>query len=273
LTSLDSSYKFDLRWTNNPCRPSWTTEEIMSPVLAISLLISLQAPGPSADPPANPPANSDVRRVPDDKWVPEPGDTAEIYSKDGSDIIAAFDIFAYGDLIKAGIANDIDGVRELGKQRRVGNIPDETPVLVIEAHDNPFIAPGPFLELRIIDGQYKGLKIFAPNYWVARVVRIPKPVQQVRTVRPETPAEKNARIKAEARDRLWVEQLLRQAKAREDQDKAASLLRLGQTLEKSGAIKGALSYYRETIEKYPQTPPAKTAAERVKMLEAPQPDR
>lgn len=49
--------------------------------------------------------------------------------------------------------------------------------------------------------------------------------------------------------------------------KAASLLKLGQNLEKADKTTAALGYYRQVVKDYPGTPAAKTAAERIKALE------
>jgi len=46
--------------------------------------------------------------------------------------------------------------------------------------------------------------------------------------------------------------------------RAATLLRLGQSLEKSGKTAAALSYFRQIVKDFPATPAAKTAAERIK---------
>jgi YHS domain-containing protein len=48
--------------------------------------------------------------------------------------------------------------------------------------------------------------------------------------------------------------------------KAASLLRLGQALEKAGKTSGALDYYRQVVKDYPDSTQAKTAADRIKAL-------
>ena len=48
--------------------------------------------------------------------------------------------------------------------------------------------------------------------------------------------------------------------------RAASLLKLGQNLEKSGKTAAALGYYRQVVKDFAKTPAAKTAAERVKAL-------
>jgi hypothetical protein len=49
--------------------------------------------------------------------------------------------------------------------------------------------------------------------------------------------------------------------------RAATLLRLGRNLEKSGKTSAALTYFRQIVKDYPDTPAAKTAAERIKDLE------
>jgi hypothetical protein len=49
--------------------------------------------------------------------------------------------------------------------------------------------------------------------------------------------------------------------------RAATLLRLGQNLEKSGKTAAALSYYRQIVKDLPDTPAAKTATERIKALD------
>ncbi len=49
--------------------------------------------------------------------------------------------------------------------------------------------------------------------------------------------------------------------------RAASLLKLGQTLEKNGNIKAALGYYKRVVKEFPNTPAARTAADRIKALD------
>ncbi len=48
--------------------------------------------------------------------------------------------------------------------------------------------------------------------------------------------------------------------------KAASTLKLGQNLDKAGKTAAALMYYRQVVKLYPDTPAAKTAADRIKAL-------
>src|SRR5262249_51999908 len=51
--------------------------------------------------------------------------------------------------------------------------------------------------------------------------------------------------------------------------RAASLLRIGQNLEKAGKSEAALGYFRRIVKEYPDTPAAKTAAGRIQALEKP----
>jgi YHS domain-containing protein len=51
--------------------------------------------------------------------------------------------------------------------------------------------------------------------------------------------------------------------------RAASLLKLGQNLERSGKTAAALGYYRRVVKEFEKTPAAKTAAERIKALDQP----
>jgi YHS domain-containing protein len=57
--------------------------------------------------------------------------------------------------------------------------------------------------------------------------------------------------------------------ADKDASRAASLLKLGQNLEKAGKITAALEYYKRVVKDFAKAPAAKTAAERIKKLEKP----
>jgi YHS domain-containing protein len=54
--------------------------------------------------------------------------------------------------------------------------------------------------------------------------------------------------------------------AARDEAKAASLLRLGQNLEKTGKAAAALGYYQRVVKEHPATASARTAAQRIKAL-------
>ena len=49
--------------------------------------------------------------------------------------------------------------------------------------------------------------------------------------------------------------------------RGATLLRLGQNLEKSGKTAAALKQYRQIVKEYPNTPASRSAADRIKVLE------
>jgi YHS domain-containing protein len=51
--------------------------------------------------------------------------------------------------------------------------------------------------------------------------------------------------------------------------RAASILRIGQNLEKDGKVSAALEYYKRVVKDYGDTPAAKTARQRIKALEKP----
>ena len=51
--------------------------------------------------------------------------------------------------------------------------------------------------------------------------------------------------------------------------RAASLLRIGQNLEKNGKNDAALEYYKRVVKEYGDTPAAKTARQRIKAIEKP----
>lgn len=86
----------------------------------------------------------------------------------------------------------------------------------------------------------------------------PKPATKPSAEMKATPAktEETVKEKAEA------------PKVADASAKSSSLLKLGQNLEKSGKASSALGYYRQVVKTYPDTPAAKTAAERIKAIEA-----
>ena len=79
-------------------------------------------------------------------------------------------------------------------------------------------------------------------------------------------ASKPAAPKAAAHPPLSRPRLRRPTRAGKDEAKAASLLRLGQNLEKAGKPAAALPYYQRVVKEYAATASAKTAAARVKAL-------
>jgi YHS domain-containing protein len=90
---------------------------------------------------------------------------------------------------------------------------------------------------------------------------------------------KEANAKAAATKQVSQEKVpleRRQAKSTKEDARAAAtkraargatLLRLGRNLEKSGKTSAALSYFRQIVKELPDTPAARTAAERIKALD------
>jgi hypothetical protein len=57
--------------------------------------------------------------------------------------------------------------------------------------------------------------------------------------------------------------------ASQPSSRSAGWLQIGQNLEKNGKTDAALGYYRRIVKEYPNTPAAKTAAQRIKALDQP----
>jgi YHS domain-containing protein len=79
-------------------------------------------------------------------------------------------------------------------------------------------------------------------------------------------ASRPAAPKAEAEAAPAVEVPKSDDAASKDEARAASTLRLGQNLERTGKGASALSYYQRIVKEYPGTAAAKTAAARIKAL-------
>ena len=96
--------------------------------------------------------------------------------------------------------------------------------------------------------------------------------EPVATDKPKPAAKKNDVPKAQPcwrrrpRPRISQPRRSRSSAASKDAARAASLLRVGQNLEKNGGTAAALTYYRRIVKDYPETPAAKTAGERIKVI-------
>ena len=80
------------------------------------------------------------------------------------------------------------------------------------------------------------------------------------------PAGAGARAPTEAMTAATAEPAKTQDGAARDEAKAATLLGLGQNLEKSGKAAAALGYYQRVVKEHPGTASARTAAGRIKAL-------
>ncbi len=94
-----------------------------------------------------------------------------------------------------------------------------------------------------------------------------KPKASTKTTEPEAepdrkPAEKPESAPA-SEDKEKKEKPSSDA---QDEARAQTSLRLGQALERSGKLSGAIDYYRRVVKEYPDTKAATAAKERLKAL-------
>jgi hypothetical protein len=93
--------------------------------------------------------------------------------------------------------------------------------------------------VRLLDGQYKGRLVIIP----ARNLRIVPDEPSPDESKPEEPKPSTSLS-----------------------DRAKTLLRSGQNLEKIGKTDGAVKYYRQIVKDFPDSPEAKTASDRLRNL-------
>ena len=74
--------------------------------------------------------------------------------------LASTNLLFYGELWKLRVANDQVGLREMIESGQAISVKKGTNTLIMEAHDNDFIADHPLLEVRILDGEHKDKKAF-----------------------------------------------------------------------------------------------------------------
>lgn len=195
--------------------------------------------------------------VPDPDWVARPGDKATLYDDGDGRVFIARDMFAFQDLVKGLKAKDTDGLRELMDKGKVAFEVSGTPILVIERHENQFIAGGVLaLEVRLLDGANKGRVCWIYRASAARLIE----------KKPDPAIEKSRQVQAEAAARREAKEA-EKARANAPAARAASLLNIARNLEKSGKPKPALENYRKIVKEFGDTPSAKEAAGRVRALE------
>jgi hypothetical protein len=100
--------------------------------------------------------------LPDTEAIPAPGAEMILYN-DGDrkpKVPITTGLFEFADMAKACKAGDARGIKELEEKKKLLWVEGLTSILVIERHDNPFIANGVHaVEARLLDGPYKG-KVF-----------------------------------------------------------------------------------------------------------------
>lgn len=229
-------------------------------LMAVAMIGQVQAPAKAPDMSAAP----KVEMVPDQDWEPKPGDTAQLYSPRKEDVFAAFDLFSFTDLVKFIKANDQNGVDEMIAKRRLTLVEKGASVLVIERHANAFLAGGiPALEVRMLEGRRKGEKVWVLESSVARL--IPKEAEKSVLKEAEKSALQQANEAAAAKAEKAAAAKAALDKARPG--RAATLLSSARSLEKASKPKPALENYRRIVADFGDTPSAKEAAERIKVLE------
>lgn len=204
------------------------------------------------------------RPVVDRSYRPSVGDRAMLYNEDekGESFLvwAAAAESGYREYLKAEAMSDDKRFGDLEKSGRIVHLDDETPVLVLEITsilaplNRDQFADDTAAAVRVLAGPHKGRVFLTP---VEHVVRLrPAAAARAKARRPPAGAKKAPRSPAGPT-----------AKAAPDpSSRAASMLRLGQGLEKSGKAAGALEFYRKVVREFPDTAQAKTAAARIEAL-------
>ncbi len=214
------------------------------------------------------------------------GDHAELTDAAGEigEIPNAADAISYGEMWKLIKAGDELGLEELNKAGRAGMLPADTKVLVLEVHDNRFIADHKVAELRVIDGKFKGRKIFVAEGLVCRVTE--KVITPEPEAMPDPDAGKSTAELAAENTRAYEDEVRRRGenvpptrprdvdikasmdarKTAAEDKKAKVIFQTGKGMEIAGHPAEAIPYYRKAIEDYPETPTAKLAEARIKAL-------
>jgi hypothetical protein len=175
----------------------------------------------------------------DGNYVAKPGDEIEIYSKVTDSAFVTNGIFGFESFVKFYMADDKEGLEQLVKEGKLSAARVGTKLRVIDRHENRFIGKGnAAIEGRILDGHLKDQSVWVAEVFTARYIIV---VAKDRISRP------NATTEAK-------------------ESKAASLLRMGQGLERSKKSAAALGYYRQVVRDFPDSDEARTAAGRIGAL-------
>jgi hypothetical protein len=220
---------------------------------------------------ADDPEPPKVRRAIDPTYTPKAGDIAFLDSRqkdtDGEPIAswAGASVQDYKTFVQLTNASNDAAIDRLEDDRKVFGFDPGTRVQVVEItmtelfRNEQGVAAFPCASVRILVGSEKGKLLYTDARELVQYVAAsaeppatPQPKRKAaRGLRKKTPAETSAKPVADPAAR------------------AATSLRMAQSLEKAGKTKGALDLYRQLLKQYPASPQAKTAAERVKVLENP----
>lgn len=215
------------------------------------------------------PASPDLL-VPDRAWRPQVGDDAVLSVGGSRQVAAATSFLNYIEMVKSINAKDSDGIAIQIVNGEVLYLPSNTPVKILDITSDTTLTNSTYFECRVISGNSRGIKVYVPREWVVRLIPnpdLPKP----------DPEREKAAIKAREREtskaidrRLEEVRRLHEAeKAKADQIRASTLLRLGRTMENIGKFEFAIEYYKQIIKEYPRLEQSRAAAERIGVLETP----
>ena len=177
------------------------------------------------------------------KWLaqegyePKAGDRLQAYDADLGASIASIDSATFVVAIKANVAEDSDTAKQLLADKKIAPLANGTSVEILRRED--FKADGKSfytgLEVKVIDGPYRERTVWVFDDSVGKLR-----LADAATKPPVPPVDPEKR--------------------------AETLLKAAQNLEKAGKVKPAIENYREIVAKYPKTPAARKAAERLKVL-------
>ena len=204
----------------------------------------------------------------DEKWIPKPGDQAVLHREEQPSVSVMSDMFAFEEYVKYSKAGDSDGIQQMLEKGRLVKVANGTPILVVKRHINQFLAEGTHaIELRILDGEFKGRKVWVYEAFVNRM--IPKPYEQTQAYKQEQEAREAEERKAREAAKAYAESpegIAADAKAAATA-KSKSLMQLAKNYEKNRNAKAALDAYRKIVAEYPDSEAAKEARGRVKAIE------
>lgn len=227
--------------------------------------------GTPKDAPEDEPAKS--KRAIDATYQPAAGDRAVLLSMDQKGetffLWGAATPEGFREYKKAEVMEDEKRKEQLEKEGKAVELDDDTEVGVlniepvsIQVNAQGGIS-GVVATVRVLSGSNKG-KVLLTN--AENVVRVVKVADAPAGRRPSTrKAAKSGTPKAA--DATAKGATVRKA-APDPAARASLLLKMGQGLEKSGKTAGAVDFYRQVVKRYPDTPQARTAAARVKAIEA-----
>jgi hypothetical protein len=237
--------------------------------VAQSDVVAKLIPNPNYVPPVERAADKDpakimkpsaVQFISDRNYRPKQGDRAVLFSYDELNdrvlpVTYARHNFDYVRYLNLLMIKDDFGVAELKKKTTfelkngrffrvpvMGSIPSSTSVLVSSTMTS---SKNDFAVVRILEGPLTGEIVWVAQFDVAKLIPNPNYVAPVERLGLKAPAQKKPA----------------------DANRAATLMKMAQNLEKQGAKKGAIEFYRQLAREVPDRPEAIEAKARLKILD------